>query len=247
MTLFCKKSGAEDLLRWSVILGLGHRNPRAGRGAYRAWIVSYLSSRIIVFIGCYGNLFVAVQFCISPATTLEATQAYCSCGRRRVRATHRRSSNPPPVASQTTRFPVPTQPHHRKVVFSVFAPRVLCRLSPAVLYIVRHPYCSSNPPAIPCCLGTNTASERTCGSLSPTICQIAGHSQPHGAQDSTSSSLTLLRGPTMTTMPSTRKRTRAASQAGAFACALLCFVVAFFWYRSRRGREDWMMFFPHYK
>jgi len=128
---------------------------------------------------------------------------------------------PPPVASQTPRCPDPTQPHYRNVVFSVFAPCVLCRLSSAALYIVRHPDCSSNPPAIPCCLGTINASKRACGALSPIVCQTAGHFQPLGAQDSTSSSLTLLRDPTMTTMPSTRKRTRAASHAGAFACVLL--------------------------
>ncbi|OSX77966.1 hypothetical protein BU14_0126s0005 [Porphyra umbilicalis] len=120
---------------------------------------------------------------------------------------------PPPVASQTPRCPDPTQPHYRNVVFSVFAPCVLCRLSSAALYIVRHPDCSSNPPAIPCCLGTINASKRACGALSPIVCQTAGHFQPLGAQDSTSSSLTLLRDPTMTTMPSTRKRTRAASHA----------------------------------
>jgi len=188
---------------------------------------------------------VAVQFCISSATTLEATQDYWSCGRRPVRATHRRSSDPFPVASYTPRFPVPTQPHHRNVAFYVFAARVLCWISPAALYIVRHPYCISNPPAVPCCLNTNDASERACGALSPTVCQLAGHSQPLGSQDTTSS-LTLLREPTIMTMPSTRKRTRAASQAGAFACVLLCFVVTFFWYRPRRGREDRTMFFPHY-
>jgi len=48
---------------------------------------------------------------ISPATTLEATQAYCSCGRRRITATHRRSSAPPPSrhrrhAVQTPRSPI---------------------------------------------------------------------------------------------------------------------------------------------
>ena len=190
-------------------------------------------------------MFVAIQFCISPATTLEATKAYCSCGRRRVRVTQRRSSDPLPSRHRRHAFPTPRSPIIATSCF-LSSPRVSSVGSlprPSTLYVTLIVH--QTPLPYPC-LGTNNASERDCGALSSIVCQTAGHPQPLGAQDSTSSSLTLLREPTMTTMPSTRKRTRAASQAGAFACVRLCFVVALFWYRSRREREDWMIFFSHY-